>query len=145
MKSGEKVFVIVYRITNNSLELLALKPNLEPGRNTDDYVITGGAERYDKSLESTALREVNEEIGVESNSIINLDYTINYTDHITHKNYSEHCFGVKINDEPITLNEEHISYRWLKKDDFIDTIWWNGDRGILERTVKIIEKHENLN
>lgn len=141
----EKVFVIVYGIINKSLQLLVLKPNPEPGRNSDDYVITGGVDEYDKSLESAALREVAEEIGIESNNIISLEYTINYTDHITFKKYSEHCFGVRIGEEPIKLNEEHIGYKWLNKNDFINTIWWDYDKGILEKMIKIIEIHENLN
>lgn len=145
MKPGEKVFIIVYRITNNFLELLALKPNPEPGRNSDDYVITGGVEKYDKSLEAAALREVAEEIGIKSNNIISLEHTIDYTDHITLKKYSEHCFGVKANNKPIALNEEHIGYRWLNRNDFINTIWWDYDNGILEKMIKIIEIHENLN
>ena len=144
MEHYEKVFVIVYRIINNSLEFLSLKPNPEPGRNTDDYVITGGVEKYDKSLENAALREVTEEIGIQSNSIISLDYTINYTDHITFEKHAEHCFGVKIDDSKIVLNFEHINYRWLNKKDFINTIWWDYDKNILEKMIKIIEIHENL-
>lgn len=144
MKPSEKVFVIVYRIQDNSLELLSLKPTPEPNRSTDDYVITGGVEEYDKSLEAAALREVVEEIGIKSNSIISLDHTIEYTDHITLKRYYEHCFGVKIGEEQIILNEEHIGHRWLNKYDFINTIWWGYDRSILEKMIMIIEIHENL-
>jgi len=145
MEPYEKVFVIVYRIVDSSLELLSLKPSPEPGRNTDYYVITGGVEKYDKSLEEASLREVAEEIGIKSNSIISLDHTISYTDHITFKEHAEHCFGVKANDSKIVLNFEHIDYRWLNKNDFINTIWWDYDKKILEKMIKIIEIHEKLN
>ncbi len=144
MEPYDKVFVIVYRVINSSFEFLSLKPNPEPGRNTDDYVITGGVEVYDKSFEEAALREVAEEIGVKSNNIISLDYTINYTDHITLEKHAEHCFGVKVDDDKIVLNFEHIDYRWLNKDDFINTIWWDYDKSILEKMIKIIEMHEGL-
>jgi 8-oxo-dGTP pyrophosphatase MutT (NUDIX family) len=144
MKPDEKVFVIVYRIKDNSLELLALKPTPEPNRSVADYVITGGVEEYDDSFEYAALREVAEEIGIKSSNIIGLEYTIDYTDHITLKQYSEHCFGVKIYEERIILNEEHIGYRWLNEDDFIHTIWWDYDKSILEQMIEIIETHENL-
>lgn len=122
MQTKEKVFVIVYKIVNDRIVFLALKPNPELGRNNDYYVITGGVESYDKSIEAAALREVAEEIGVESNDIINLDYIFNYKDHITLKKYSEYCFGVKIGEEPIELNEEHTKYKWLNRNDFINTI-----------------------
>jgi len=145
MKPEEKIFVIVYKIINNSLEFLALKPNFEPGRNTKEYVVTGGVEDYDKSLEAAALREVAEEIGIKSNNIISLEYTINYTDHIDFKKYAEHCFGARIGEEPIVLNFEHLGYRWLNKNDFINAIWWDYDKSILEKMIKIIEIHENLN
>jgi len=144
MKTKEKVFVIVYRNVNNSMEFLALKPNPELGRNTDYYVITGGVELYDKSIKATALREVTEEIGVESNNIVSLEYIFNYKDHISLKEYSEYCFGVKIGEELIKLNKEHIKYKWLNKSDFINTIWWDCDKSILEKMIKIIETHGNL-
>ncbi len=144
MKPSDKVFVIVYRVRNNSLELLALKPTPEPNRNVADYVITGGVEGYDGSFEEAALREVKEEIGIESCNIMSLKHAIEYTDHITSKKYIEHCFGVKINEEPIVLNEEHISFRWLNKNDFINIIWWDYDKSILEKMIKIIETYENL-
>ena len=144
MEPYEKVFAIVYRIINNSIEFLSLKPNPEPGRSTKDYVVTGGVEEYDKSFEDAALREVSEEIGITSNEIIDLNYTINYTDHITLEYHAEHCFGVKVNDCEIILNFEHIDYRWLDKKQFINTIWWDYDIDILKRMINIIEVHENL-
>jgi len=144
MDPYEKVFVIVYRIIDSSLELLSLKPNPEPGRNTDDYVITGGVEKYDNSFEEAAFREVTEETSIKSKSIVSLDYTINYTDHITHEEHAEHCFGIKADDSKIILNFEHIDYKWLNKNDFINTIWWYYDKSILEKMIKIIEIHENL-
>lgn len=145
MEPYEKVFVIVYRIIDSSLELLSLKPNPEPGRNTKDYVITGGVEEYDRSLKETALREVAEEIGINSKNIISLNHTIYYTDHITKDKHAEHCFGVMVDKSKIILNFEHIGYKWLDKNKFVNTIWWDYDKSILERMIGIIETHENLN
>ena len=129
---------------DNYLEFLSLKPNPEPNRNTDDYVITGGVEEYDNSFEEAALREVAEEIGIVSNDIISLDYIVNYTDHITLEEHAEHCFGVKADDSEIVLNFEHIDYKWLDKNDFIKTIWWDYDKNILKKMVDIIQKHEGI-
>lgn len=141
MNPGQKVFVIVYRIINDNLELLALKPGFEPNRNTKDYVITGGVEDYDKSLQDAAFRETYEEIGIKSDTIIDLNYTINYTDHITSEEFAEHCFGIKVGNEPITLNEEHLDYKWLDKTEFMNTIWWDYDKSILRGMIEIIEKN----
>lgn len=142
MEPYEKVFVIVYRKTNDSIEYLSLKPNPEPGRSTKDYVITGGVEDYDKSIEEAALREVAEEIGVESKNIINLNHTIFYTDHITNEDHAEHCYGVKVDDDKVVLNFEHIGYRWLNKNNFVNTIWWDYDKIILDKMIDIIERNE---
>ena len=142
MEASKKVFVIVYRPGKEGLDFLCLKPNPEPNRNTDYYVITGGVDNSESNVEA-ALREVKEEIGVKTREAIDLHNQIEYMDHITHKHYVEHCFAVKINNENLVLNEEHIDYIWVNADKFIQTIWWNENkRSELERMIKQIQKYE---
>lgn len=127
MSLKHKVFVLVYRVTNGNLEFLALKPNPEPDRNNDWYTVTGGVEPNEKYADA-AKREACEEIGVTPTKITDMNKTMSYTDHITHKEHFEHCFAAEIGDEEIVLNEEHIDYMWLSPKDFIKTIWWDDDR-----------------
>ncbi len=142
MKTGEKVFVIVYRSGNDGLDYLCLKPNPEPNRNTDYYVITGGVENQE-SLEEAALREVQEEIGAKPITIINLHFQIEYIDHITSKKYIEHCFAVKISNQKLKLNEEHIDFMWVDNNIFVKTIWWDeAKRFELVQMIKSIQNHE---
>lgn len=142
MKAGEKILLIVYKFSRDGLEFLCLLPNPESNRNAGYYVITGSIENGE-SLEAATLRETEEEIGVIAADVIDLRNQIKYKDHITLKNYIEHCFAVKVNDEAITLNEEHIGYKWVSADEFVNTIWWNDDKkDELRHLLKIIKNHE---
>ena len=122
-----KIWNIVYRFKNGVLELLILKPNPEPGRNTDFYVITGGVDAGETPIDA-AIRETQEEIGIAPIHTTDLHKTISYVDKILKITYTEHCFAVEIDDSPIILNEEHTDYKWILLDDFANSIWWEGDK-----------------
>ena len=140
---NKKVFIIVYRFTGGALEILILKPNPEPGRYTDYYVVTGGIEKGETS-EQAALREASEEIGITPIRLIDLNHTIRYQDHITAKKYTEHCFAAEVDDSKIILNEEHIGYKWVSPEDFVRTIWWeDGNRAELSNMIGIIKIHNS--
>ncbi len=134
MESNEKVWVIVYRLLDGSLELLALKPSPEPGRNTEYYVVTGGIEK-DETLEMAARREVREEIGILPLKIIDLKTSLKYKDKFSGQEFIEHCYAGEIDNKKIILNEEHIDYKWLSPAEFTKNIWWDGDREKLKDVV----------
>jgi 8-oxo-dGTP pyrophosphatase MutT (NUDIX family) len=144
MKINEKIWNIVYRYSSKGLEILILKPNPEPGRNTDYYVITGGVEVNEQPVEA-AKRETHEEVGISPINIVDLHKTIFYTDKYSKIEYVEHCFAIEIGDTPPTLNEEHIEYKWVTLDTFANSIWWEGDKTklneIIEAFSKVIAKH----
>ncbi len=127
MNIVKKVWVIVYRLDEGAVKILALRPNPEPDINSDYYVITGGIEKGESSKQA-AIRETEEEIGVTPLSILRLDKTLHYADKLTGKKYSEYCFAVQIDQSPLTLNEEHVDYKWLSVKNFVKTIWWIGSR-----------------
>lgn len=142
MRVENKVFVIIYKSKIDHLEFLCLKPNPEPNRNTNYYVVTGAVESGE-TYEKAAFRETLEETGLTSNCIINLRNQIAYTDHITHKEYTEHCFAIKVGNESITLNEEHIGYKWAKAEEFINTIWWDENNlAKLHQMLDIVNDYE---
>ncbi len=137
MKIEKKVFVIVFRKSSDKLELLCLKPNPEPGRNTDYYVVTGSIDNGE-TKEEAVNREVFEEIGIQPISIINLNDKIKYTDHITKEKFIEYCYGAEINDDVQKLNEEHVRYKWVSDHDFVKSIWWDDDKAKLQKMVSKI-------
>ena len=142
MRVENKVFVIIYKSEVDHLEFLCLKPNPEPNRNTDYYVVTGAVESGE-THEDAAFRETLEETGLASDCIIDLRNQISYTDHITNKEYAEYCFAIKVGNESIRLNEEHIGYKWVNAKTFIDTIWWDKNNlAELHQMLDIVNKYE---
>ncbi len=137
MTSVDKVWVIVFRYHVGQREYLALKPNPEPSRNTDYYVITGTIEKGETSKQAV-VREVQEEIGLVPSKIINLNKKIFYQDKFTNESVAEVCYGVEVEGEIKKLNEEHVDFKWFSRDNFIETIWWEGSRAELQAIVDSI-------
>ena len=97
------------------------------------YVVTGGCEPKDVSLEDTVRREVLEETGLDLIKIINLDWVFEYESLGEH--CIEHAFISFTNTEKIELNEESIDYKWCDIDEFINLIEWYGDRHELKQML----------
>ena len=138
MLQDKKIWVIVYRMNESKLELLLLKPNPEPGLVYDYYVITGGIES-NETAKQAALRETEEEIGVNPINIFNLCETIEYIDRSSGQKVTEECFAVEIGDSKLILNEEHVGYRWVSIKDFKKMIWWEGSKNKLNRVIRNLE------
>jgi len=90
------------------------------------YVVTGGCEKEDKTLEDTVKREVFEETGLSLTKIINLDWIFEYDS--LGERCVEHAFISFTNDKNIILNEESIDYKWCDLDEFLNLIEWYGDK-----------------
>ncbi len=117
----------VYRIKDSKIELLLLKPNPEPNLSYDYYVITGGVEKQETFMQA-AIRETAEEIGIRPSKVIELEETITYINHSNNMEILEKCFASQIDHSDLVLNEEHIGYKWVSIEDFIDMIWWKGSK-----------------
>jgi len=101
------------------------------------YVVTGGCEKEDNSLEDTVKREVIEETGLTLNKVINLDWVFEYES--LGENCVEHAFISFADNDKVVLNEESIAYKWCDADEFIDLIEWYGDKQELkQRLIKFI-------
>lgn len=129
----------------SELLYLALKPT--PGRDYqyDYYVVTGSVEK-DESIKEGAKREVKEETGLDVVMLIDLKHAFHYSK--VGKDFVEHCVGALIDDGKIVLNEEHIDYKWMTKNKFIEKLWWGDDRKelreLIEKTERIIRSHKEL-
>ena len=101
------------------------------------YVVTGGCEKEDSSLEDTVKREVFEETGLTVTKIIDLDWTFEYESLGEH--CIEHAFISFTDKDNVVLNEESIDYKWCDLDEFINLIEWYGDKQELkERLIKFV-------
>lgn len=101
------------------------------------YVVTGGCENEDKTLEDAVRRETLEETGLNLNKIINLDWLFEYESLGEH--CIEHAFISFTDNSNVLLNEESIDYKWCDIDEWINLIEWYGDKEELkERLTKYI-------
>ena len=135
-----KVWVVVYRRLEDGIELLLLKPNPEPDMDREFYVITGGVEQGE-TAEEAALRETYEEIGIVPISVVDLDSSFEYINKRNGTTVTERSFLAEVSsNSTITLNEEHIDYKWVSLDEFRKDIWWIGPREPLQEVIMKIQK-----
>ena len=139
MAAHKKVWVMIYKKTaNGELLYLALKPTPGPEYPYEYYVVTGSLEG-DESFEQAAVREAKEETGLEVDYLLDLNYVFNYKQ--DKQAVREQCYGALVQDGEIVLNEEHVGYKWMDKNEFVAKLWWLQDREILK---KLLEKTTNL-
>ena len=124
-------------IKNKDNKLLLLHNNPEDPIHGGDiwYTVTGGVEVYDKSLEDAVIREVKEETNLD---VINTKYLdINYT-YTSRQGIEciEYVFISLVEDGNIILNEESIEYKWLNINDYIEEIYWYGNKEDLRKTLE---------
>lgn len=101
------------------------------------YVVTGGCEIEDKTLEDAVKREVKEETGITLTKIIDLNWVFEYES--LGEQCIEHAFISFTDNDKVVLNEESIDYKWCDFDEFINLIEWYGDKNDLkERLIKYI-------
>jgi len=138
MNTKQKVMVFIARPEGGHYEWLARRntPHLEHGGDRW-YVVTGNVESGEP-LETAAIREVQEETGINSHTIlIKLPIIHSYiSNQDRHTEIQEQAFLLVTNyNQAIRLNEESTDYLWLQLDKFIDKIWWPKDRQKLKNVL----------
>jgi dATP pyrophosphohydrolase len=53
----------------------------------------------------------------------------------------ENCYGVELKDKQLTLSHEHTEYKWMKYDDAISCLKWEGNKVALWELNKRLEKN----
>lgn len=101
------------------------------------YIVTGSAEKEDKSLEDAVKREVKEETNLEIERIEKLPLIFEYKS--LDKKCVEHGFISYVSDDKVILNEENIDYKWCNINEFIELIKWYYDK---DELIKILEKYK---
>lgn len=97
------------------------------------YVVTGGCENEDKTLEDTVKRETMEETRLTLTKIVDLDWTFEYESLGEH--CIEHAFISFTDNDKVILNEESIDYKWCDLNEFISLIEWYGDKKELKEKL----------
>lgn len=99
------------------------------------YVVTGGCEQEDKTLEDTVKRETLEETGLHLTKIVDLNWVFEYES--LGKHCVEYAFISFTDEDGVVLNEESIDYKWCNFDEFLELIEWYGDKK--ELATKLID------
>jgi dihydroneopterin triphosphate diphosphatase len=136
METQHKALAIVYRKYEGEFEFLALRNNPADKHHGGDfwYVVTGGVEEGEQPAEA-AVRELFEETGITNIvNIVDLQRTWEWVFQFDGKdtNCIEYGFLIEVDDEVCQLNEEHIDYTWLRKDEFVGLINWENKQELVE-------------
>jgi len=130
-----QVLVLPYWFTRDGIEHAVFR------RSDSDYwqFIAGGGEDDEAPLEA-ARREAFEEAGLPVESeFLALD-SRNTVPVVGVCGFQwgpdvlvvpEHCFGVRVDDEELSISHEHTECRWVDYDTAIDLLHWDSNRNAL--------------
>jgi len=104
------------------------------------YVVTGGVEEEDITLEDTVKREVKEECNINVNNIKYLNWIFTYDS--LGEICIEKAYVSFYESGDIKLNEESTDYKWCTIDEVIDLMKWYGDKFELQYVLECILKNE---
>lgn len=118
-------------------KFLALRNNPdEPEKHGGDFwfTVTGSIE-LNESREEAVKREISEETGIYVKKTIDLNWSSRYE--WQGEDCEEYNFVAFVkHTDKITLNEEHIEYKWLPLDDFVKLIRWDDDKQVLKEVLE---------
>jgi 8-oxo-dGTP pyrophosphatase MutT (NUDIX family) len=120
---------ILFRDTRDRREYLLLKSR--PG----DWEFPKGGVEGDEELQQTAIREVQEEAGIEDFRIIDgfrddYDYVFEADGKRIHK--TVHLFIAKSDEASAEISSEHTDMQWRDYEQALNTITQDGPREVLE-------------
>lgn len=112
----QKVAVVIWAIDPKNQKRVLLRHNKPFNGYEDEWTITFGNIEIGEEMSETAIREIQEELGISKENILevkNLNYDIKY-DSKKHGLTQIKFFGIKVKDinVKIVLNEESIGYDW---------------------------------
>lgn len=141
MKLLKKVQVIVFR-KSPSIEFLILKTSRKWSQSIWQGV-TGGVEKFDEDLRTAALRELKEELSINSDREKLIGPLHEFTFTTQRRGYegttaTEYCFGYEVSgDYEVKLSDEHSEYKWLPFKDAVKLIDYEDSKKVLTLINKI--------
>jgi len=117
----------VYKKSDNGFDFLILKR-----ADTKIYEhlwqgIAGKIEKNEKSWQA-AIRELKEETGLKPRKIFKADHVSKfYEAHQDRINFVP-VFGIEVNNEKVTLSNEHCDYKWVDFETASSHLVWNGQK-----------------
>jgi 8-oxo-dGTP pyrophosphatase MutT (NUDIX family) len=132
---------ILFRSTRDRREYLLLKSR--PG----DWEFPKGGVEGDEELQQTAIREVQEEAGIEDFRLVDgfrdeYDYVFEANGDRIHK--TVHLFIAKSFEASAELSSEHSDLQWRDYEQAVNTITQDGPREILEDAHEFIDEKAEI-
>lgn len=129
----DKILTFVVNNETKKLLLLLGSPHDPQYKASFWYVVTGGKEEQDSSLEDTVEREVKEETNLNVKEAIYLNWIFKYES--LGMGCTEYAYISFVDNTEIILNEESIEYMWCDIDEFIAKINWYGNKELLRQVI----------
>jgi NADH pyrophosphatase NudC (nudix superfamily) len=123
--TNNKVLAIIF---SDKEEFLLLRTNPKTMKEDHWYVVTGGVKKGEE-FEEAVRREVAEETGLEILEVQPTALSFDYEwPRGSGKMKYEKAFLVRVkHNEPKITRWEHLEWKWLGKEDFIEQIDWYGE------------------
>ena len=107
------VDVYVFRKVENKIRFLLLKR-----ANKKIY----------EHLWQAALRELNEETGLQPKHMFITDHVSKFYEQIGDRINLVPVFGIEVESEEVRLSDEHTEFRWMDVDEAEETLVWSGQK-----------------
>lgn len=134
-KINNKIMAIVISDKGN---FLLLKTNPKTMKQDIWFVVTGSI-KEGESKEEAVKREVEEETKLEILEIKSTNYKCDYEwPKDSGKMNHEEAFIVKVKETPVKMTKwEHLNYKWLNKEEFLNLISWANSKSELKKLISI--------
>ena len=132
----------VYRKQDNDIYFLVLKRAKTKIYEHLWQSVAGKIKKGEKAWE-TAVREVKEETGSSISKLFVADHISQFYEAHKDRVNIVPVFGAETLDKRIILSSEHSEYKWLKFDQAIELLSWNGQKKGLISVYEMIIKNDD--
>ncbi|WP_445665056.1 NUDIX domain-containing protein [Fodinibius sp. AD559] len=139
------VDVYPYRKEQDGVEFLIFKRAADVSY-AHQWRMIGGKVNRDETHFEAALRELEEETGLSPDLFWTIPSVNQFYDHDSDSILQIPAFGAQINQElAITLNHEHVSWKWISPNEFNTYIQWPEQKRLMNLLADIVTSKQMLN
>ncbi len=119
-------------------KFLVLRNNSADKKHGGDFwfTVTGAVE--EENLVEAVAREVMEETSLVVRETLNLNWGSIYS--WAEETWEEFNFLAFVEKGDVKLNEEHVDFKWLDKEELIELIKWDDDKNVLRNVLDLASK-----
>ncbi len=117
----------VFRKVKNKIRFLLLK---RANKKIYEHLWQGVAGKIEtgESAWQAALRELNEETGLQPKHMFIADHVSKFYEQIGDRINLVPVFGIEVESEEVRLSDEHTEFRWMDVDEAEETLVWSGQK-----------------